>query len=306
MSDENTAESEPSQESGVDLLQEISSELIPEAVEQKAVGENPKPTELAETEEKSQSEPTAKVDPVIQQSIDKRIAKEVRKRKELESELEKEKAKSNALESQYKGAGEIPKTSVELSDMTPAELDQADKEAREYMVWAMNGPMENGYETTDANGESKFYEPEEIKEIYQHYHQKAMLDIPDAKNQKSTVANKLNNLALDNPVLQDEDSIEYQEFKKVWTSADFKALRNTPQGADYAWAIAKGNLSEGLKKPTFIPKSPTALAPKVPVAPAPSRAKPMQSQSKTNELTEQDYANAGAGNIDDAVAKLLS
>tara|TARA_R110002167_G_scaffold337245_3_gene544697 strand:- start:13689 stop:14603 length:915 start_codon:yes stop_codon:yes gene_type:complete len=302
-----TAEmTQPESVSGVDLLDEVTSELVPEAMEanEKSSGEEiAQTTELAETEVKTEPEPTKKLDPVVQQSIDKRIAKEVRKRKDLEAELESERARVTALESQVTQTGEAKK-SVELADMTPAQLVQADKEAREYMVWAMDGPMENGHEGTDADGESKFYEPEEIKEIYQHYHRKALLDIPEAQNQKQTIARKLNQIAEEHPELQDEGSIEYKTFKEVWLSPDFAQMRGSSKGVDYAYAIARGRVSEKLKAPEFTPQLAPLRAQRVPMTSAPSRPR-VHGKQETTSLSDDDFNRAGAGQIDDIVAKLL-
>lgn len=308
MTDNNKAESEPKSD---DLLNEITSELVDDV--KSNAKEETQPAELpAENKEdnKQPEQETEKpvIDSVVQASIDKRIAKEVSKRKKLETELAEAKAKAEILENQASTKTESDTISdTTLENMSPEQLDTADKEAREYMVWAMNGPMEEGFETTDKNGETKYYSPEEIKENYQFYHRRAMLDIPEQKRKQQNIAGKLDALAKEYPALQNPDSKEYQAFKEVWQSAEFADMKNNMHAPQLAWYISQGKSAVGNKQPTQMKPPtyvPTAPAPKIPTAPAPSRAK-VYNKAETREINATDIERIQDGKIDDVVAKLL-
>lgn len=310
MSEEQKATSEPLsddelQNSVADLL-EPKQETVTEPEAQKAeLTANNEEQETAVEEEK----PSKQLSPEIQKSIDKRIAKEVSKRKALEAELEAERQKREHLETKVVEPKEKVEVPTDLKDMTADQLNEADKEAREYMVWASNGPMQNGYEATDANGEPKYFSPEEIAETYNHYNKRVLLEIPQAKQAKQDLVNKLNAIAIANPILQDENSTEYKTFSKVWTSKEYAQLKHQDNGPEMCWLIVNGLLNKNSRQltpmtpPSGVPKT----APKVPVAPAPARAKLISKQPKTQSaLTEADYKAAESGDLDAAIAKLIS
>lgn len=310
MTEETTATSEPLSD---DALQSSVANLL----------EDPKPETKAEpqaqtveletdkTEETHTAEPEEKqskqLAPEVQESINKRIAKEVHKRKALESALEAEIKKREHLETKVVEPSEDNKTPSDLSEMTSEQLGKADQEAREYMVWASNGPLTDGYEASDSNGETKYFSPEEIQETYNHFNKRVLLEIPQAKQEKQNLVNKLNAVAVANPVLQDQESEEYKTYSQVWTSKDYATLRSHPNGPEMCWLIVKGLIQKGsapkLAPPVELPKT----APKVPVVPAPGRAKLISKQPKVNTaLSEADYQAASEGDLESAISKLIT
>lgn len=264
------------------------------------------PTNTAE--EKSEK---PEISPEVQKSIDKRIAKEVSKRKALEEQLAVQEQKVQMLEGKVKDTPQEVSVPTDLRQMSADQLQEEDRKGREYMVWASEGPLQNGYETTDENGESKYYSPEEIQETYNYYNKRVLLDIPQAHQSKQEIAQKLNAIAVANPVLQDENSEEFKTYKKVWQSKEYQNLQTLENGPQMAWLITKGILGQteavagkpvkNLTAPNFTP-----TAPKVPVAPAPSRAQSMSKQSKTiGGLSEADFDRAKQGDLESVVAKLI-
>jgi hypothetical protein len=310
MTEEIKAASEPISDDK--LLETVTGILEPKAEKV----EEPKAQEAELTANNEEQEPAVEdekpskqLSPEIQKAIDKRIAKEVSKRKALEAELETEREKREHLEHKVTDPKKEVEVPTDLRDMTQQQLLEADNEAREYMVWANNGPLQDGYETTDANGETKYFSPEEIQETYNHFHQRVLLEIPKAQQAKQGLVNKLNAIAIANPVLQDESSEEYKTFAQVWTSKEYAQLKHQDNGPEMCWLMVKGLLNKQSISP-LMPKPPSNIpktAPKVPVAPAPARAKLISKQSKTQStLTEADYKAAESGDLDAAIAKLIS
>lgn len=310
MTEENMATSEPISDDKI--LETVTGILEPKT--EKVDEPKAQPAELtAEKKEKTESaeqESTSKqLAPEVQDSINKRIAKEVSKRKALQEELEAHRAKISALENQVTQKKEDVQIPVDLSEMTPDQLEEADREAREYMVWANSGPLRDGYETTDDKGETKYFSPEEIQETYNHFNKRVLLEIPQVQQTKQKLMQKLDAVCFANPILQDEGSVAYKTFKQVWQSKEYASLRHSENGPEVCWLITKGMLQDNplLKMPQAVPKNVPKTAPKVPVAPAPSRAKLLSSLKKASaSLTEADYKAAEAGDLDAAIAKLIS
>lgn len=311
MTEETKATSEPI--SDEQLLESVSGILDPKTEPEQPVKEVEQAELTAEKKEENQSveqESTSKqLAPEVQDSINKRIAKEVSKRKALQEELDAQKAKIATLENQVTQKKEDIEVPLDLSEMTPEQLAEADREAREYMVWANSGPLRDGYESTDANGETKYFSPEEIQETYNHFNKRVLLEIPQVQQNKEKLMQKLNAVSLANPILQDENSEAYQTFKKVWQSKEYASLRHSENGPEVCWLITKGMLQDNpwSKMPKGVPKTIPKTAPKIPVAPAPSRAKLLSAHKKANVgLSEADYKAAEAGDLDAAIAKLIS
>jgi hypothetical protein len=310
MTEETKATSEPISDDKI--LETVTGILEPKA--EKVEEPKAQPAELTaekkeETESAEQESTSKQLAPEVQDSINKRIAKEVSKRKALEEELESHKAKISALENQVTQKKEDVEIPSDLSEMTPEQLADADREAREYMVWANSGPLRDGYESTDEKGETRYFSPEEIQETYNHFNKRVLLEIPQVQQTKQKLMQKLDAVCLANPILQDENSEAYKTFKKVWQSKEYASLRQSENGPEVCWLITKGMIQDNpwSKMPKGVPKDIPKTAPKIPVAPAPSRAKLLSSIKKANaSLTEADYKAAEAGDLDAAIAKLIS
>ena len=311
MTDEKTATSEL--QSDDDLVASVST-LMEENPQ--PVAEDSAKTELTENEEQETTveevqEEKSELDPHVQKSIDKRIAKEVSKRKAKEDQISELQKKVELLEGKITTETIQPKAPTDLDAMTQTQLQDVEKEAKEYILWANEGPLHDGYEATDEKtGESKFYSPEEIRETYNYFNKRVLLDIPEAQQKRVVLAEKLNAVAIANPVLQDEATEEYKMFKKVWTSKEYESLKNHDNGAEMCWLMVQGLLGDSSKKqikpispPNFVPPP----APNLPVSPAPSRAKSISKQSKAGKtsLSEQDYQAVAQGDLVDAVSKLM-
>jgi hypothetical protein len=299
-------------------LLDIPEMSAPSDIEEPQSIEDPQPEAALTTENEEQINTTEEksekqdISPEVQKSIDKRIAKEVSKRKALEEQLAEQQQKVQMLEGKITETPQTQSVPTELTQMSVDQLQEEDRKGREYMVWASEGPLQNGYETTDEKGETKYYSPEDIQETYNYYNKRVLLDIPQAHQHKQGVAQKLNAVALANPVLQDESSTEFKTFKKVWQSKEYQSLQSLDNGPQMAWLLTKGILDQtvaevGKPVKNLTPPNFTPTAPKVPVAPAPSRAKSISKQSNGSigGLTEEDFAKAKSGDLESVVAKLI-
>jgi hypothetical protein len=317
-----TASSEPTQSVDNDqsLLSEVMADMGVVPSDPSPPEESPKVQEPAAeaTEDKGEYEatetenasPKAKLDAKTQASIDRRISKEVAKRKELEVELETERAYARELKEKAQGKSE--QTSVPINPDDPymglsgGDLDAKDTEAKEFILWANKGPMEEGHEQELENGETKYWTPEEIKEQYNSYQEAILMKIPEARKKSDKATETLNRVAETYPELRDDKSKDFQRFAQVWNSPEIKAARSVdPENAAWLAAYVVSGMNAGVPK-TAPNGSPPAAAPKVPMSSAPSGPPPMRTGSHgATQLSEADFQRAANGDLDSVVAKLL-
>jgi hypothetical protein len=317
MTDEKNAT--PEQESGDEFLSEVTDELIeaPVTETEKSEADGPK-TEVTDNDDDSadanqSGNEREKLPDAVQEKIDKRIAKITAKSKQretaLEAELEEARSKVEELRESDKSSNqETPVVSGDIKAMTADDLSKMDQAAREFIVWANKGPLEEGFEGTDEEGETKYYSPEEIKEQYNYYQEKVLIEIPQAREGKAKLARQLDNLAQINPALQDDSSEEFRVFREIYTDPSFQAVKaGHPDPVGTAWMMTLGKLNSPREKDPFVPSQDPGPPPQVPVQPAPARPSPIGTVGKEiQELSEDDFERAAYGDVEGAVAKLLT
>jgi len=317
MSEEKIAE--PEQESGDEFLSEVTDELIdaPVAETEKPEAEGPK-TEVTENDDDSaDADQTGnareKLPDAVQEKIDKRIAKITAKSKQRETALEAELVQAKReveelRESDKSSDQETPVVSGDIKTMTADDLSKMDQTAREFIVWANKGPLDEGFEGQDEDGETRYYSPEEIKEQYNYYQEKVLVEIPKAREEKVKLARQLDDLARINTALQDDSSEEFRIFKEIYTDPSFQAVKaGHPDPVGTAWMMTLGKLNSPREPVTGVPSQDPGPPPQIPVQPAPSRPSPIGTAGKEiQELSEDDFERAKHGDVEGAVAKLLN
>ena len=319
MSEEKNVQSE--HQSDDEFLAEVTDELIDAPLV--AETENPEAespqTEVTDNDDnKAQADSSEsereKLPEAVQEKIDKRIAKITAKSKQKEAELQAELDEAKREVDELKdtdspSSKKTPSVNGDLNAMTADELSNLDKEAREFIVWASKGPLEEGFEGQDENGETNFYSPEEIKEQYNYYQEKVMVDIPNAREAKAGLARKLDDLAQANPALQDDSSEEFRVFREIYTDPNFQAVKaNHPDPVATAWEMTLGRMHSSPMSPPVgsVPQVPST-PPQVPLDPSPARPAPIGTTATSDPvLTEADFERAESGDLDGVVAKLLT
>lgn len=253
---------------------------------------------------------SGRLDAKTQATLDKRIGKEVAKRKELELQLENERAYAREL---VKKAEEAEPSEPEqfvpvnpdnaYDGLNAKQLKEKEKEAKKFILWAENGPLDEGY--YPESDEESDYSPEEIKAEYSRQREALLLKIPEARERGASTTKVLNQVAASFEELQDDKSEAFQKFAGIWNDPSFKSFRlNNPNAAWVAaWAV------RGMTSAKSIPaaRKKTATAPKVPMSNSPAAPAPIGSVARPSAvLTEEDLLRAGNGQVEDAVAKLLS
>jgi hypothetical protein len=149
-----------------------------EAAEGEPREELPESDPVANTDQ-----PLDRVPAEVQDSIDRRIGKEVSKRKQVEDQLEDAKDRANDLERKL---AETRQPQISLSensyDGKPIqELVDEEQKLRNFCRWAEEGALYDGHEFEDANGEFVRHEPETIRKHYSSAKEALEQSIPDAR-----------------------------------------------------------------------------------------------------------------------------
>jgi hypothetical protein len=227
----------------------------------------------------------------------------------LELQLENERAHARELarkaeELGSKEAAEFVSANPDnqFDGMNADQLKQKEKLAKEFILWAEKGPLEEGYYPDNEN-ESE-YSPEDVKEEYNRQREALLLKIPEARERGVSTTNVLNQVAQTFEELRDDKSEAFQRFAGIWNSPSFKTFRLTDPNAAWVAAWAVRGMSSGKASPTLKRKS--AAAPKVPVSNSPAAPEPINTVVRPSAvLTEDDFVRAGNGQMEEVVAKLL-
>ncbi len=246
----------------------------------------------------------------VQQSIDKRIGKEVSKRKELEEQLENEKSVQRDLEEKLKAAetakGE-PSIVIRSDDpylaMTAAEMDKKEKELIAFKGWALRNW--DGY-TGSGEENDPDWEGDEVRERYAQVEEELTSKLPEARQ---NLANRqgIERRAVEKfPFLADKNLAGFQEAAGIYNTRTFQELLKVdPSALVLLGHAARDILNEQTNgtanpaasaAPPVIPTQATPTGGAGPAAPA---------RGRSTGLTKERANAAANGNLEDVVGEML-
>ena len=299
----------------LELLEAVKGDLLPDAPRNES-GESGEEATSSTGEQTEQEQP--ETDDVsrkplpreVQQSIDKRIGKEVSKRKELELELENERASGRELEERLKeaqAAKSEPSVVIRSDDpylgLTEEELDKKEKDLIEFKGWALRNL--DGY-TGSGEENDPDWQAEEIRERYAQVEVELASKIPEARN-RLTQRRAIEARAVEQfPFLADKDKPGFEEAARLYNTQPFQELLKVDPSALVLLGHAardiynsKNNPEEGSPAPAAPPVIPTEARP----AGGPGPAAP--TGKKNPGLTAERMEAAREGRLEDVVGEML-
>jgi hypothetical protein len=291
-----------------DLLESSPFELgEPEAAESEAREELPESDPVENTDHTSDRVPAE-----VQDSIDRRIGKEVSKRKAVEDQLEDAKDRANDLERKL---AESRQPQISLSensyDGKPLqELVDEEQKLRNFCRWAEEGALYDGHEFEDANGEFVRHEPETIRKHYSSAKEALEQSIPEARAKAETMVGVQQDIARKWPELVSVNGGKAKaSYEAILAEPYFAALLKARPQAAYLAAHAvlgvKADQSK-VRRAQAGNGSRNAAAPSLPTDPGSRGASSLGPRKKgSTGLTPELRSMAADGDLDSVIGALM-
>ena len=298
----------------LELLESARADLAPGVFDRKPENEGAEATASEGEIETNPAPDSAARKPLpleVQQSIDKRIGKEVSKRKELEEQLENERSVQRDLEEKLKAAKTAqaePSIVIRSDDpyagMSQAELDKKERTLVEFKAWAIRN--EHGYVGSGEDNDPDWSE-DEVRERRAQVEEELLIKIPEAR-QRLAKRQGVERRAVEKfPFLADKNLPGFEEAARLYNTKPFQELLKVDPSAlvllghaardIYAEKSGEGSISTNAQAaPPVVPTEAMPMGGPGPAAPA---------RGRTTGLTKERAQAAANGNLEAVVGEML-